>query len=37
MTDDKNTLAARVQTGHQKIIKHISPKDKYGKTYEIAD
>lgn len=32
MTDDKNTLAARVLTGYQKIIKHISLKDKYGKN-----
>lgn len=28
MTDDKNMLAARVQTGYQKIIKEISLKDK---------
>jgi hypothetical protein len=28
MTDDKNMLAARVQTGYQKITKEISLKDK---------
>jgi hypothetical protein len=36
MTDDKNTLEAPVQIGHQKIIKNISLKDKCEKTYETA-
>jgi hypothetical protein len=37
MTDDKNTLAARVKTGYQKILNDIYRINKQGKTYEIAD